>query len=51
MKRDEPVEDSISQTRNRIAEVLYGDGDELAWARCVQLADLILWEINTGPGD
>ena len=32
--------------RDRIAQVIYGDGDELSWARSVELADLIMWEIR-----
>ena len=32
--------------RERVAQTLYGDGDELPWARCVQLADLVLWELD-----
>ena len=34
--------------RTRIAQTLYGDGDELAWARALQLVDLVLWELGTG---
>lgn len=34
------------ELRTRIAEVIYGDGDELSWARSVQIADLILWEVQ-----
>ena len=36
----------MSDLRNRIAEVIYGDGNELAWARCLELADLVMWEIR-----
>ena len=25
---------------------MYGDGDDLSWARAVQLADLIIWELG-----
>lgn len=35
--------------RERIAQVLYGDGDEILWPRCLQLADLVLWELNLKP--
>lgn len=33
--------------RNRIAEIIYGDGNELSWHRALELADLICWEIHT----
>jgi len=36
----------MSDLRDRIAQVIYGDGDELSWARSVELADLIMWEIR-----
>jgi len=36
----------MGDLRDRIAQVLYGDGDELGWPRCVELADLIMWEIR-----
>ena len=32
--------------RARIAQTIYGDGEELAWNRAVQLADLIIWEVG-----
>ena len=32
--------------RTRIATTIYGDGEELAWARSVTLADLIIWELG-----
>lgn len=32
------------EVRARIAQILYGDGDEIAWGRAVELADLIIWE-------
>lgn len=35
-----------SGIRDRIAEIIYGDGNELPWPRCLQIADTILWELN-----
>lgn len=35
--------------RTRIASLLYGDGNELAWARCTQLADMIMWDLGLKP--
>lgn len=32
--------------RTRIAQTIYGDGDDVSWSRAVQLADLIIWEIG-----
>lgn len=32
--------------RARIAEIIYGEGDEIAWNRSVQLADMIIWEMG-----
>lgn len=32
--------------RTRIATALYGDGNELPWPRCLQLSDLVLWELG-----
>lgn len=32
--------------RTRIATTLYGDGEELIWTRCLQLADLLMWELG-----
>ena len=32
------------EVRARIAEIIYGDGDEITWARAIQLADMIIWE-------
>ena len=32
--------------RTRIATTIYGDGEELAWARSIALADLIIWELG-----
>jgi hypothetical protein len=37
--------------RTRIATTLYGDGEELIWTRCLQLADLVLWELGLKPED
>lgn len=34
------------EVRARIAEIIYGDGDEIAWNRSVQLADIIIWEMG-----
>lgn len=31
--------------RDRIAELLYGDGDQMSWCRALELADLITWEL------
>jgi hypothetical protein len=33
--------------RDRIAEIIYGDGNELLWPRALELADLIAWELST----
>lgn len=33
--------------RTRIAQILYGDGNEIAWARALELADLVIWGIET----
>jgi len=35
----------LNKLRARIAEIIYGDGDELPWHRCVQIADTIIWEV------
>lgn len=35
--------------RTRIATTLYGDGEEMLWPRCLQLADLLLWELGLKP--
>lgn len=32
--------------RTRIATTLYGDGNDMAWARAVELADLLIWEFG-----
>ena len=32
--------------RARIAEIIYGDGNDLSWAIALQLADLIIWELG-----
>ena len=32
--------------RARIAELIYGDGEELSWSRSVQIADTIIWELQ-----
>lgn len=32
--------------RNRIAEIIYGDGNEICWPRALELADEIVWEIQ-----
>lgn len=32
--------------RVRIAELIYGDGNELSWSRALQTADIIAWEIG-----
>lgn len=37
--------DSVD-VRSRMAEVIYGDGDELSWNRSVQMADLVIWELG-----
>lgn len=34
------------EIRARIAQTVYGDGDDLSWARAVELADLIIWELG-----
>ncbi len=39
----------MSDLRDRIAQVLYGDGDEILWPRCLQLADLVLWDLGLKP--
>jgi len=36
----------IESARDRVAEVIYGDGNELAWARAVEIADLVIWELG-----
>ena len=36
----------MSELRDRIAQVIYGEGNELGWPRCLELADLIMWEIR-----
>ena len=33
-------------SRNRIAEIIYGDGNETSWPRALELADLIAWETS-----
>ena len=35
--------------RDRIAEIIYGNGDELSWPRALQLADEIVWEMQLFP--
>lgn len=42
---------TTEELRERIALVLYGDGDDFLWPRAVELADLILWEINEWEPD
>ena len=37
--------------RTRIATTIYGDGEELAWARTIALADLIIWELGLKRAD
>ena len=37
----------LDDRRDRVAQVIYGDGDELPWPRCLQLADLIMWELTS----
>lgn len=37
--------DERFETVVRIAEVIYGDGDDVSWARATELADLIAWEV------
>ena len=37
--------------RTRIATTIYGDGEELAWARSIALADLIIWELGLTEDD
>lgn len=32
--------------RTRIATTLYGDGNELPWTRCIEHADLLIWEFG-----
>ena len=39
----------MSELRDRIAQTIYGDGDELSWARSLQIADLVMWEIRLEP--
>lgn len=34
--------------RDRVALVLYGDGNDLSWPRALQLADLVAWELSGG---
>ena len=34
------------ELRIRIAYAIYGDGNELPWHRALQIADLVIWEIN-----
>jgi len=34
----------VDDFRARIAEIIYGDGDEITWGRAIQLADMIIWE-------
>jgi len=41
----------MGDLRDRIAQVIYGDGNELAWPRCVQLADVIIWERSINNPD
>lgn len=31
----------------RVAQILYGDGTSLQWARAVELADLVIWAIES----
>lgn len=33
-------------SRVRIAEIIYGDGNETSWPRALELADLIAWETS-----
>lgn len=40
-----------NEVRDRIAVVLYGDGDELSWVRALQLADLLMWELSVEVGE
>ena len=37
--------------RERVAQTIYGDGNELSWARSLQVADLVLWELGWRCGD
>ena len=34
------------EIRARIAQTIYGDGNEMSWPRAVELADLIIWELG-----
>lgn len=34
------------EIRARIAQTIYGDGNEVAWPRAIELSDLIIWELG-----
>lgn len=35
----------MKDLRDRIAQVIYGDGDDVLWPRALELADLVAWEL------
>lgn len=37
---------SDDERRDRIALVLYGDGNDLSWATALRLADIVTWELD-----
>jgi len=37
--------DERFETVVRIAEIIYGEGDAVSWARATELANLIAWEV------
>lgn len=34
---------SDDSLRDIIAQIIYGDGNDVSWARAVELSDLIIW--------